>query len=298
MTDGRILVAGALGNVGAATVTALLAAGAEVRAGDLDPAATSRRFPEAEAVRLDFLDPATFRPALAGCQAVFLLRPPPIARVKPTLNAFIDCAPEAGIRHIVFSSVQGADTNKVVPHHRVERHLMSSGLARTILRPGFFAQNLADAYRTDIRDDHRLFVPAGSGLVAFIDVKDLGEVAARVFDNPAAHQGKGYTLTGPRAVSFGEVAALLTEALSTVIRYEPASALGYVRHLRKRGLPVPQIAVQTILHLGLRKGDSETVDPAVEAILGRPATALGAFIERNVQTWQKPVGAAPPGGAG
>jgi hypothetical protein len=27
----------------------------------------------------------------------------------------------------------------------------------------------------------------------------------------------------------------------------------------------------------------ETVDPAVEAILGRPATALGVFIERNVQ---------------
>ena len=286
MTNGRVLVTGALGNVGAATATALLAVSADVRAGDLDPAAVAQRFPGAESALLDFLDPATFRPALANCQAVFLLRPPPIAKMKPTLNAFIDCAAEAGIRNIVFSSVQGADTNKVVPHHRVERHLMASGLAWTILRPGFFAQNLTDAYRADIRDAHRLYVPAGSGLVAFIDVKDLGEVAAQVFEDPAAHRGKGYTLTGPRAVSFVEVASLLTDALGTVIQYQPASALGYVRHLHRRGLPVPQIAVQTILHLGLRKGDSETVDPTIETLLGRPATDLSAFIKRNVPAWQ------------
>ncbi len=288
MTHGRVLVTGALGNVGAATATALLAVGADIRAGDLDPAAVAQRFPGTESARLDFLDPGTFRPALANCQAVFLLRPPPIARMKPTLNALIDCAAEAGVRHIVFSSVQGADTNKVVPHHRVERHLMASGLGWTILRPGFFAQNLTDAYRADIRDDHRLYVPAGQGLVAFIDVKDLGEVAAQVFENPAAHQGKGYTLTGPRAVSFVEVAALLTDALGTVIQYQPASVLGYVRHLRRHGLPVPQIAVQTILHLGLRKGDSETVDPTIGSLLGRPATDLSAFIERNVPAWQNP----------
>ncbi len=288
MTNGRVLVTGALGNVGAATATALLAVSADVRAGDLDPAAVAQRFPGAESALFDFLDPATFRPALANCQAVFLLRPPPIARMKPTLNAFIDCAAEAGIRHIVFSSVQGADTNKIVPHHRAERHLMASGLAWTILRPGFFAQNLTDAYRADIRDAHRLYVPAGSGLVAFIDVKDLGEVAAQVFKDPAAHQGKGYTLTGPRAVSFVEVASLLTDALGTVIQYQPASVLGYVRHLHRRGVPVPQIAVQTILHLGLRKGDSETVDPTIETLLGRPATDLSAFIERNVPAWQNP----------
>lgn len=285
MSAGPVLVTGALGNVGAATVTALLAAGDEVRAADLDPAAITARFPDAGAVKLDFLDPATFRPALAGCRALFLLRPPPIARVKPTLNRLVDVAAELGAGHVVFSSVQGADTNRVVPHHRVEQHILASGLAWTMLRPGFFAQNLTDAYRADIRDEHRLYVPAGQGRVAFLDVTDLGEVSARVFANPAAHSGQGYVLTGPAAVTFNEVAAMLTAALGRPVRYDPAPVLGYLRHLRSRDLPLAQVAVQTILHAGLRRGDAETVDPAVERLLGRPATPLSVFIDRNLDRW-------------
>jgi len=211
MTDAPILVTGALGNVGGATVTALLHRGERVRAADLDTDALAQRFPDAEAVRLDFLDPTTFEPALAGCRALFLLRPPPISRVKPTLNRLIDVAAQRGlVEHVVFSSVEGADTNTIVPHHRVETHLRASALPWTILRPGFFAQNLTDAYRLDIRDDHRLYVPAAHGRVAFIDVADLGKVAATVFTDPTPHTGQGYTLTGPEALTFDQVADLLT----------------------------------------------------------------------------------------
>ncbi|MBV9204120.1 MAG: NmrA family NAD(P)-binding protein [Actinobacteria bacterium] len=285
MNAGPVLVTGALGNAGAATAAALLAAGLKVRAADLDTEACARKFPAADAVRLDFLDSATFRPALRGCQGLFLLRPPPIARVKHTVNRLIDVAVEAGVHHVVFSSVQGADTNRIVPHHRIEEHLKASGLPWTMLRPGFFAQNLTGAYRLDIRDDHRLYVPAGRGRVAFIDVTDLGEVAARVFADPAPHQARGYTLTGPHAITFDQVAEMLTAALGHPVRYQPATTVGYIRHLRRRRLPMPQIAVQTVLHLGLRRGDAEMVDPNVERLLGRPATPLKTFIQRNLSCW-------------
>ena len=107
-----------------------------------------------------------------------------------------------------------------------------------MLRPGFFAQNLTDAYRLDIRDDDRLFVPAAQGRVAFIDAVDIGEVAATVLADPMAHAGRGYTLTCPQAVTFEEVAQMLTDALGRSIAYTPASALGYMRHLKDRGLPI------------------------------------------------------------
>ena len=286
MISRAILVTGALGNLGAATANALLATGATVRAADLDPAAIAERLRGAEAVELDFLRPATFQPALVGCRALFLLRPPPIARVGPTLNRFIDFAARAGIEHVVFSSVQGADTNRLVPHHRVERYLVASGLPWTILRPGFFAQNLTGPYRDDIRLDRRLYVPAGDGRVAFLDVTDLGEIAARIFVDPAPHAAKGYDLTGPTAVTFDEVAAMLTAALQLPIRYEPATVTGYLLHLRRRRLPPAQILVQTILHTGLRRGDAATVIPIVEQLLGRPATPLNAFITRNADSWR------------
>lgn len=130
------------------------------------------------------------------------------------------------MRHVVFLSVAGAERRSWVPHRKVEVHLEKVGTAWTILRPGFFAQNLADAYKADIVEDHRLYVPAGDGKVAFLDVRDIGAVTAEIFTRDA-FRGRALTLTGPEAVTFSDVARLLTEILATPIRYEPASVLGY-----------------------------------------------------------------------
>lgn len=282
----RLLVTAAGGNVGVAVTDHLVRLGVPVRVADVDPA----RLPApagVEPVRLDLTDPHTFADALRGIRRLFLLRPPAIARVKPTLNAFLDAAASAGVEHVVFSSVAGAERNRVVPHHRVEQHLMASSLRWTMLRPGFFAQNLATAYRTDIRDHDRLYVPAGDGRVAFVDTRDVGELAARILTDPDAHVGRGYTLTGPRAVTFHQVADLLTDALGRPIRYEPASIPGYLRHLGRQGLPVPQRLVQTVLHAGLRRGDAETVDPTLGQLLGRPPRDLAEYVADHRHLWTR-----------
>ncbi|MGV8964903.1 MAG: NmrA family NAD(P)-binding protein [Cellulomonas sp.] len=283
--NGPIVVVGASGNVGGAVLATLLAAGLPVRAAGTNPAALERRYPGVEGVRLDFHDRATFAPALAGAGGLFLLRPPPISRVGPTLNALLDVAEEGGVEHVVFSSVAGADTNRVVPHHRVETHLHRSGLSWTILRPGFFAQNLADAYRTDIIADDRIFVPAGNGRVAFIDVRDIGGVCAVVFADAAAHRGAGYTLTGAQTFTFDEVAAVLTRELDRPIRYQATTVLAYLRHLRRQGLPMPLVLVQTILHTGLRRGQAETVDPTLARLLGHPPRTLAQYVHDHRSTW-------------
>ena len=283
-----VLVVGAGGNVGGATVQALQEHGIPVRAAatSLDRAPTGAGI---EPVVLDLRRPATFAAAVAGIGGLFLLRPPPISRVGPTLNALIDTAVEAGVGHIVFSSVTGADTNPLVPHHRVETHLRDHTLSSwTILRPGFFTQNLADAYRTDITDDDRIYLPAGGGRVAFVDTRDIGAVAAAVFADPRPHLGKGYTLTGPAALTFTQVAASLTTHLGRRIRYEPATVLGYARQLHHQHLPPAQIAVQTLLHTGLRRGDAEHVDPTLERLLTRPPRTLDDYVRDHTSLWTSP----------
>jgi uncharacterized protein YbjT (DUF2867 family) len=287
VADTPILVTGAAGNVGAAVVEHLARLSVPVRAADLHPESITDTASHVETVRLDLTDPATFPPVLADVRRVFLIRPPAIARVGPTVNAFIDVAAAGGVEHIVFSSVAGADTNRIVPHHRIETHLAGSGITSTMLRPGFFAQNLATAYRTDIRDHDRIYLPAGDGKVAFIDTRDLGQLAATILADPAEHAGQGYTLTGPRAVTFTEVAALLTDTLGREITYEPASVPGYLRRLCSHKLPVPQRLVQTILHTGLRRGDAEQVDPALAHLLGRPPRDIADYITDHVDLWRR-----------
>ena len=285
--NGPVLVVGATGNVGAATARALVERGIAVRCGVTDPA-RAPRLSGAEPVELDLFRPATFGPAVEGARGLFLLRPPPVSRVGPTLNALTEVALAAGVEHVVFSSVAGADTNRVVPHHRVETHLLAHAPSWTVLRPGFFAQNLADAYRRDIVDEDRIHLPAGSGRVAFIDTRDIGDVAGTVFADPGAHRGRGYTLTGPRAVTFDEVAQILSDTLGRTITYRPAGVLGYARHLRRANLPFAQVAVQTVLHTGLRRGDAEAVDPTLPDLLGRPARTIEQYVREHAATWQRP----------
>lgn len=282
--DDLIVVTGALGNVGAQVVETLGSAGARVIAADLNVDALEERFgAEVEPAHLDFTDHSTFAPVLAHATKIFLIRPPAISRVGDTINPFIDAA-SSQVSHIVFSSVAGADENRIVPHHRIEEHLKESDIPWTMLRPGFFAQNIATAYRQDIVEHDRMYLPAKDGLVAFIDSRDIGGVAALALTEPG-HEEKAYHLTGPEAFTFYQVAEMLSTVLGRTIRYEEASVLAYFNHLRLQGLVFPHALVQTILHTGLRRGDAEEVTSTVSDLLGRPARNLQAYLEENRSFW-------------
>lgn len=282
---GTVLVTGASGNVGRFVVEALLRRGVPVRAGVRD-LAQGDHLVDGTAVALDFHRPETFEPALRDVEGLFLMRPPPIARVGPTLNRLVDAAAAGGVRRIALLSVIGAGRNPVVPHHRVEQHLRRTPVDWTFLRPSFFAQNLGDSYRRDICEDGRIYVPAGAGRVAFVDVRDVADVAARALTEPGVHAGRAYDLTGPQALGFADVATLLGRALGRVVRFEPATVPGYARHLRSRGVAVPQIAVQTVLHAGLRLGQAARVDPTLAQLLGRPAGTLQRYVDDHVALWR------------
>ena len=280
-----VVVTGALGNVGSAVVTSLLETDVQIRPVGPNVHALGLAHPDLETRRLDFWDTSSFAAALAQATKVFLIRPPSISRVGPTLNRFIDAAQEIGVRHVTFSSVAGADSNRIVPHHRVEAHLRSSAMTWTALRPGFFAQNIGAAYRSDIVEASRIYVPAGDGAVAFVDTRDVGSVAARTLTSDE-HLHREYHLTGPAAVTFAEVAAMLSRSLGRSITYQPTNPWSYYRHLRRQGLVVPHALVQTALHTGLRRGDARVVTPTVADLLGRPATSIQDYIADHLHLWR------------
>jgi uncharacterized protein YbjT (DUF2867 family) len=282
-----IAVLGATGNIGSACTSALLARGASVRVLGPDPDALRTRFPGAEPVHLDLFAPETFGPAVQGAAALFALRPPAVADVDQTLNAFLGAAERAGVGHVVFSSVAGADERLWLPHAQVERHLAGLPLRTTLLRPGFFLQNLEDAYRLDIREDDRLYVPSGDARVAWIDARDIGEAAAACLLDPDAHAGRAYHLTGAQALGFEQVAQLLTAALGRPIRYQPASVVGYVWHLlARRRLGLMQTLVQTYLHADLRRGAAEPVTSDLTRLLHRSPRTAADYVRDRADVWR------------
>ena len=100
------------------------------------------------------------------------------------------------------------------------------------------------------------------------------------------HVGKAYTLTGPESIGCHGAARLLETAVGRPIRYVPASTLGYcVAHLQRRRMPVAQVAVQTVLHVGLGFGQAARVDDTLTRLLGRRGRVLADYIRDHAYLW-------------
>lgn len=234
----------------------------------------------------DFTDPVTWAAAFAGVQVMFLVRPPQLSRVKRDLLPALRAAELAGVRHVVFLSVQGAERNRVVPHAAVEKWLRSSSMAWTFLRPSFFFQNLSTTHRTDIRDRDEIFVPAGRGRTAFVDTDDVAAVAVEALRDPAGHAGKAWTTTGPAALTYDEVARALTTVLDRPIRYARPGAIRYARHARRTlGMPLAMVMVTTAIYTAARLGLAAGLTDDVRTVLGREPHGLGEFARRTRSAW-------------
>lgn len=214
-----VLVTGSSGNVGRLVLERLLADGVPVRRADRAPAEPAAG--GAESVRFDFTEPGTWPAAFSGSTTMFLVRPPALGNVQRDLLPAMTAAARAGVRHVVFLSLQGAERIPVVPHATVERWLRGSGMDWTFVRPSFFTQNLSTTHAADIRDRDELVLPAGNGRTAFVDTVDVAAVSAAALTDPAAHRGRAWTVTGPEALTYGEVAELLTHCSAAASRTGP-----------------------------------------------------------------------------
>lgn len=266
-----ILVVGTTGTVGQYVARGLADRDASAVAATRHPDAADLPLPT---VRFDFQDSVTYD-AFGGVRRLFLVRPPTIAAVWDSIFPALDAAERAGVQHVVFLSLLGAEQNPFVPHRWIEWYLQRSGLAWTFLRSSFFMQNLVTTHRADIRDRDRILLPVGRGWTSFVDARDIAEVGVRA-------------LTGAEGFTYFQVAAFFSEVLGREIRYANPSVLDFVRHMRKQDHPWPFILVMTGIYLTARFGLAETVTGDLETLLERKPTSLRQFIRDYRECWKSP----------
>ena len=233
-TTGTIAVFGATGHQGGAVVDALLDHKARVRALVRNPQsdraqALAARGVELAAIRAD--DPASLVAALATVEGFSFMSPEAnsLEEVEAEIRvgtALVDAAVEAGVPHVVFNSVFGADRETGVPHHDskhwIEEHLRKSGLRATMVRATAFMENFASVMAPSLEHGEivlRLPLPEDVAL-KMISVRDIGRVAAALLldiaEAPGIAEGPGGAvelvgdeLTGPQiAATFGAHAGL------------------------------------------------------------------------------------------
>ena len=282
--DAPILVTAATGTVGSEVIKQLQRAGHQAVAAVRDVEEARQRLgPDVRLVRFDFTAPETYA-AFEGVKKLFLVRPPAISDVRRRINPAIDAARAAGAEQVVFLSLLGAEENPLVPHRKIEKHLLASGMAWTFLRPSYFMQNLSTTHRRDVRERDEVFVPAGHGKTSLVDARDVAATAAKALTEEG-HAGRAYALTGAEALGYDAVAGVLSDVLGRRIAYANPSPLRFAYRMVRCGYPLGFVLVMVGIYTVARFGLAATVTPDLARLLGRPPTGFRTFAEDYRACW-------------
>jgi uncharacterized protein YbjT (DUF2867 family) len=265
-----ILVVGATGTVGSEVVKQLTDRGGRVRVMTRDPAKAAKFGKAVEIVEADLGKPETLGPAFAGVEKAFVLsNGPGIALEGNALAA----AKAAGVRHVVNVTAQELDFPELAAaplgqaHLSIERALVESGLAWTILRPSWFASNLLIPFLMDLRAGETV-LPAGDGKEAPIDPRDIAAVAIKTLTTPG-HEGKTYVITGPELLSQTDMMARASAILGRPLKHVDISEAEALTRWLGMGVP-REFADSLIGHFKAMKAGRAHVTSAVAEITGRP----------------------------
>jgi uncharacterized protein YbjT (DUF2867 family) len=274
-----IVVTGAGGTVGSELVRQLRAAKAPVRAAYHSAAKVDAAKADGlDAVAVDFAKPESLAPAFRGADALFLLFAGGMGQTEGEIAA-VEAAKASGVKRIVKLSVIGADGDDYSfarIHRPVERAIEASGLAWTHLRPNGFMQNVVNYFAATIRDHGAFYQPAGDARISHVDVRDIARVAAAALTG-TGHDGKAYTITGPEALTYHEVAAKLSAATKKEIRYVALSDDDAKQGMVAAGIPAFYADYLVDLNRHYRAGGGSVVTDAVRAVTGSAPTAFDDF---------------------
>lgn len=252
-----ILVTGATGNLGSATLAALRATGAVATGGSRTPGEGMRR--------LDFDDRASLD--LTGVSVLVLISAGYAEddQVVGRHAAVLDAAARDGVGHVVYTSLTTAGDHLgfAAAHRATERLVRASGLPWTILRNGLYAELFGGLLMWAGDGVESAF---GNGALAAVVREDLADAAAAVAANPARHGGRVHDLVGT-PITVSQVADRLGVPHRTI-------GLGeYRRRLLDEtpGLLPFQPPMLASIATGIRHGFLDGTAPDLTELLGRPA---------------------------
>jgi uncharacterized protein YbjT (DUF2867 family) len=221
----------------------------------------------------DWDQPATWKPALADVEAVYISYYPDIAvpGAPEKVKAFTELALKHGVRRLVLLSGRGETEAQ-----HAEQMLIDSGADWTILRCSWFAQNFNEGAFLDAVLSGEVALPVGDIPEPFVDTDDIADVAVAALTEPG-HVGKLYELTGPRLLTFADAIAEISRAAIRPIRFVKVSADDYIAAMAEMQLPEEVVKLVAYLFTEVLDGRNAHVTDGVRQALGRPARDFAEY---------------------
>jgi len=285
----KVMVTGALGNVGRYVLESLLELGEEVVAADINLEKLILNYGDLSLVKtvyFDFTKESTFNDALKDVDRVFLMRPPHLGKPEDILP-FIKAMSKKDLKLVSFLSLMGIEKNPIPPHHKIEKMIEEFNLPYAHIRPGFFMQNISGIHAFEIKEQNQIFIPAGNSMTSFIDALDIGIAIATVLHLPEKYRHTAHTITGPESLNYYQIANILSDILDRKIKYIKPSYLKYRRvYIKDRKIDKGYVNVTVMLYFMTRMGTAKKVTNEFEKLTGKKPRTFKQFAIDNKSAWE------------
>jgi uncharacterized protein YbjT (DUF2867 family) len=138
-------------------------------------------------------------------------------------------------------------------------------------------QNIVSFYAPTISTQGVIYAAMKNAQVAFVDVRDIGAVAAKVLTSDG-HAGNNYVLTGPEALTYDEVAESVGKLLGRSIQYVDVPPTELRKSMLATGMPEWLVDALLELQAYYANGPGGKVTSDVRRILGRDPISLDQFL--------------------
>jgi NAD(P)H dehydrogenase (quinone) len=283
-----ILVTGATGHFGNATINFLLEKG--LKASQIlalvrdEQSADDLKKRGISIVIGNYDNYASLVSAFKGVEKLLFVSGSDIMKRLSQHENIINAAKEAGVKHIVYTSFQRKDETETSPlwivaesHIQTEKWLKASAINYTILKNNLYMDFLPGFIGEKVLETGTIYVPAESGKVSAVLRSEMAEAAASILATPG-HTGKEYDFTNTEAISYQEIAQVISDASGKMITYISPSIEDYGTTLTKHGVPAEVIGIFSSFATAQAKGELDIVSTDLEELLGRKPLSVKNFL--------------------
>lgn len=263
--DGITLVLGGTGKTGRRIVERLQARGVPTRIAS-----------RSVTTSFDWNDQNTWNDALAGVSSVYISYAPDLAipGATATVRAFVDLAVKLGVQRLVLLSGRGEEEAQLC-----ERVVQGAGVEWTVVRASWFNQNFSEGEFVGMVLDGAITLPAADVPEPFVDVNDIADVAVAALTEDG-HNGEIYEVTGPRLLTFTEVAQEISRAAGREVHFVQIPKEAFSSAIAESGAPTEIAWLLNYLFETVLDGRNAYVCDGVQRALGREPNDFANFAHR------------------
>lgn len=281
-----ILVTGATGNLGKATVEFLakkvpvnsiaVLVRDENKASDLKALGVDVRTG-------DYHDKDSLVKAFQGIEKVLLISSSDFNDRLGQQKRAVDAAKEAGVKHILYTGVsmqnidQSALNTFMGDHFETEKYILESGLNFTFLRDSLYADVIPMFVGEQVLETG-INLPAGNGRVPYTLRTEMAEAFANVLSTEG-HENKTYEISNVESYSYQDVADALSAHSGKPVAYNAVSVEDFTKTMTEAGVPEMMIGFSIGFATATKDGDFNIPNTHLEQLLGRKPSSLNEFIK-------------------